>query len=91
MNLAFITISQFTVSEARARILGPADVYVKTGSTLSLTCLMSQSPHDLGTVSWYRANEVIIPSVVSKNDVKIDEKLRGIIVETEWSEVLTSR
>lgn len=41
-------------TEAKAHVLGPADLYVKTGSALSLTCILSQGPHDLGTIFWYK-------------------------------------
>lgn len=44
----------FSFTEAKAKILGPADLYVKTGSLLSLTCILSQGPHDLGTMFWYK-------------------------------------
>lgn len=41
-------------TEAKANILGPVDLYVKTGSLLTLTCILSQGPHDLGTIFWYK-------------------------------------
>lgn len=41
-------------SEAKAIILGQSDLYVKMGSKVILTCVISQGPHDLGTISWYR-------------------------------------
>lgn len=41
-------------TEAKAHVLGPADLYVKTGSSLMLTCVLSQGPHDLGTIFWYK-------------------------------------
>ncbi|XP_033336058.1 defective proboscis extension response 1 [Megalopta genalis] len=75
------------VIEARARINGSSDIYVKTGSILTLTCLMSQGPHDLGTVSWFRGSQPVVTSPHSENDV--DGKPR-ITVETEWSDALTS-
>jgi len=40
--------------EAKAIILGQSDLYVKMGSKINLTCVISQGPHDLGTISWYR-------------------------------------
>ncbi|XP_053593130.1 zwei Ig domain protein zig-8 isoform X2 [Microplitis demolitor] len=76
------------VVEPRAKIMGPSDIYVKTGSVLTLTCLMSQGPHDLGTVAWFRDNQPVMTSARSDND--IDQQPR-ITVETEWSEALTSR
>ncbi|XP_043790038.1 zwei Ig domain protein zig-8 [Apis laboriosa] len=76
------------VVEARARINGQADIYVKTGSLLILTCLMSQGPHDLGTVAWYHGSQPIVTSPHSENDVNGEPR---ITVETEWSDALTSR
>ncbi|XP_012171928.1 zwei Ig domain protein zig-8 [Bombus terrestris] len=76
------------VVEARARISGPSDIYVKTGSLLTLTCLMSQGPHDLGTVAWYRGSQPVVTSPHSENDVNGEPR---IAVETEWSDALTSR
>ncbi|EZA62243.1 hypothetical protein X777_00611 [Ooceraea biroi] len=78
----------FSVTEARARIIGPPDIYVKTGSLLTLTCLMSQGPHDLGTVAWYRGNDAVVTSPRSENDIDAEPR---IAVETEWSDALTSR
>ncbi|XP_043515024.1 uncharacterized protein LOC122531284 [Frieseomelitta varia] len=74
--------------EARARISGPPDIYVKTGSLLTLTCLMSQGPHDLGTVAWFRGSKPVVTSPHSENDVNGEPR---ITVETEWSDALTSR
>lgn len=76
------------LTEARARIEGKPDIYVKTGSPLTLTCMMSQSPHDLGTVAWYRGSQPVVTSSVSENDLYSDPR---IVVETDWSEALTSK
>lgn len=40
--------------EAKAVVVGPTDIYVKTGSEVILTCIVSQGPHELGTIYWYR-------------------------------------
>jgi len=86
---AFLLIAKLlSVAEARARIMGPPDIYVKTGSLLTLTCLMSQGPHDLGTVAWYRGNQAVVTSPRLENDVDTEPR---IAVETEWSDALTSR
>ncbi|XP_048512582.1 zwei Ig domain protein zig-8 isoform X2 [Athalia rosae] len=76
------------VVEARARIFGPADIYVKTGSVLTLTCLMSQGPHDLGTVAWYHGSHPVLASPPGSNDVALEPR---VAVDTEWSDALTSR
>lgn len=44
----------YIFSEAKAVILGPTDLYVKMGSIVTLTCVISQGPHDLGTINWHR-------------------------------------
>jgi hypothetical protein len=48
------------LSEAKAKILGPSDIYVKAGSAVTLTCMISQGPHDLGTIDWFKGEIVII-------------------------------
>ncbi|KAK0073943.1 hypothetical protein PV326_012912, partial [Microctonus aethiopoides] len=72
----------------RAKILGLPDMYVKTGSLLTLTCLMSQGPHDLGTVAWFRDNHPVVTSTRNDNDINTEPR---ITVETVWSDALTSR
>ncbi|XP_074095064.1 defective proboscis extension response 1 isoform X1 [Cotesia typhae] len=76
------------VVEPQAQIMAKGDIYVKTGSVLTLNCRMSQGPHDLGTVAWFRDNQPVVTSARSENDV--DQQPR-ITVETEWSEALESR
>lgn len=46
MNTLFI--------EAKAIIPGPSDIYVKQGSEVVLTCIVSQGPHELGQIIWLR-------------------------------------
>ncbi|XP_026476701.1 uncharacterized protein LOC113382677 [Ctenocephalides felis] len=75
-------------SEAKARILGPTDLYVKTGSAVTLTCVISQGPHDLGTMYWYRGPNIIEETVPHPND--LDTTAR-VSVTTEWTDGLTSR
>ncbi|KAL7294267.1 hypothetical protein TKK_0012283 [Trichogramma kaykai] len=76
------------IAEARARITGAADIIVKTGSSLTLTCVMSQGPHNLGTVNWYRGDSPVTTSILPDNDIETEPR---IMVETEWSDALTSR
>ncbi|KYM78235.1 hypothetical protein ALC53_11323 [Atta colombica] len=83
-----VTRRILSMKEARARILGQADIYVKTGSLLTLTCVMSQGPHDLGTVAWYRGSQAVVTSSRSENDIEMEPR---ITVETEWSDALTSK
>lgn len=41
-------------AELKARVLGPSDLYVKSGSEITLICKLQQGPHDLGTIYWYK-------------------------------------
>lgn len=69
-------------TESKAQIQGPSDLYVKTGSSVTLVCTISQGPHDLGTVFWYRDEHPIQSETHHKPRVTI---------ETEWSDTLTSK
>lgn len=55
---------------------------MKTGSSVTLICTISQGPHDLGTVFWYRDKDPIQPESHHKPRITID---------TEWSNTLTSK
>jgi hypothetical protein len=72
--------------EAKARIMGPADLYVKTGSSVSLTCVISQGPHDLGTVFWYRGSAIIHQPVLTTGQPQ-----PRVRIDTDWTDHLTSR
>jgi hypothetical protein len=50
--------------EAKASIAGPSDLYVKTGSLVKLLCSVSQGPHDLGIINWYRGEFCVIIIIV---------------------------
>uniref|UniRef100_A0AAG5D5U1 Ig-like domain-containing protein n=1 Tax=Anopheles atroparvus TaxID=41427 RepID=A0AAG5D5U1_ANOAO len=80
---------RLNVIELRARILGPSDIFVKSGSEITMTCVIQQGPHELGTVFWYKGNTLIEPAG-QENDIHTSEN-RRIIVETDWTDVLTSR
>lgn len=49
---------------------------------------MSQGPHDLGTVAWFRDNHPVVTSTKNDNDINTEPR---ITVETVWSDALTSR
>ncbi|XP_077287173.1 defective proboscis extension response 1 [Arctopsyche grandis] len=84
MSLAF----RLNVVEAKARILGPSDIYVKAGSAVTLTCTISQGPHDLGTIFWYKGTELVEPPIPHPNDLSETARIR---VDAEWTDALTSR
>ncbi|XP_075215366.1 inactive tyrosine-protein kinase 7-like [Lycorma delicatula] len=74
MSLAF----WLNVIESKATILGGSEVYVRRGSSVTLNCVISQGPHDLGTVFWYRGSSPLH----SGPHLQID---------THWTDGLTSK
>ncbi|XP_075168260.1 defective proboscis extension response 1 [Haematobia irritans] len=77
----------FNVVELKANIIGPTDLYVKSGSDINLTCKIMQGPHELGNIFWYKGLEIID---MSTNQNEIDSGTR-ITMENDWSDGLTSR
>ncbi|XP_046810977.1 uncharacterized protein LOC111690349 [Lucilia cuprina] len=77
----------FNVVELKATIIGPTDLYVKSGSDINLTCRIIQGPHELGNIFWYKGSEIID---MTTNQNEIDSGTR-ITVENDWSDGLTSR
>ncbi|KAI5709040.1 hypothetical protein M8J76_008767 [Diaphorina citri] len=69
----------FGPNEPKARILGAQDLYVKIDSSITLICEISQGPHSLGTVQWYKG---LTPITSSPPRVTVD---------ASWSEGLSSR
>ncbi|EDS32404.1 defective proboscis extension response [Culex quinquefasciatus] len=86
---------QLNVVEAKALILGPTDIYVKIGSAVTLTCIITQGPHDLGTIFWYRGTNIIKPTETHPNETSVAAAAAAypprISVELKWTEALTSR
>uniref|UniRef100_A0A1B0FN16 Ig-like domain-containing protein n=1 Tax=Glossina morsitans morsitans TaxID=37546 RepID=A0A1B0FN16_GLOMM len=74
-------------AELKANIMGPTDLYVKSGSDINLTCKILQGPHELGNIFWYKGNEIID---MTANQNEIDSGTR-ISVENDWTDGLTSR
>ncbi|XP_019866682.1 zwei Ig domain protein zig-8 isoform X2 [Aethina tumida] len=72
---------------AKARILGPSDLHVKAGSSVSLTCVINQGPHDLGTVFWYKGDDMLQPTLPHINNA--DTSL--LTIQNQWTDGLTSR
>ena len=48
-----------SVSAAQARIKEPEDVYVKKGSTISLTCTVNVQSTPPSSVSWHHGGSVV--------------------------------
>lgn len=43
-------------TEAKAEIQGPRELHVTLGSLVTLSCQVSQGPHELGTIHWFRGD-----------------------------------
>ncbi|XP_044264903.1 zwei Ig domain protein zig-8-like [Tribolium madens] len=84
MSLPF----RLNVIEAKARILEASDLHVKAGSLVTLTCVINQGPHDLGTVFWYKGSEIIQPAQPHVNDA---DTVSRVTVQNQWTDGLTSR
>ncbi|KAI8043756.1 hypothetical protein M5D96_005094 [Drosophila gunungcola] len=81
-----------TPPDAKAIIAGPTDLYVKVGSSVTLTCLVKQpttSAQDIGPIYWYRGPYILTPFVAHPNDAAID--LQRISMESTLAEKLQSR
>ncbi|KAH0949060.1 hypothetical protein HN011_004008, partial [Eciton burchellii] len=76
MNLAFM----LKVEAAQATILGPEDVYVKKGSTISLTCEVNVRSTPPSSVSWHHGVSV----------VDFDSPRGGVSLETEKTDTGTT-
>ncbi|XP_012347055.1 uncharacterized protein LOC100867495 isoform X2 [Apis florea] len=64
------------VAAAQAKILGPEDVFVKKGSTISLTCTVNVQSTPPSSVSWHHGGDV----------VDFDSPRGGVSLETEKTE-----
>lgn len=52
--LSFLLFLFFSFAELKAQILGQSDLYVKSGSQITIMCMLTQGPHDLGSILWYK-------------------------------------
>ncbi|XP_063979200.1 uncharacterized protein LOC135163575 isoform X3 [Diachasmimorpha longicaudata] len=80
MKLAF----ELRVEAAQAKIVGPEDVYVKKGSTISLTCTVNVQSTPPSSVAWHHGASVVdfdSPSVHHRG---------GVSLETEKTEAGTT-
>ncbi|XP_058121512.1 zwei Ig domain protein zig-8-like [Anopheles ziemanni] len=77
------------VIELRARILGPSDIFIKSGSEITIVCVIQRVPHELGLVFWYKGSS-LLESHTQENNVHPNDEGR-ITIETDWTDVLTSR
>ncbi|XP_037826551.1 uncharacterized protein LOC119614504 [Lucilia sericata] len=91
MSMAFRLNVIVTPPDAKASISGPADLYVKIGSAITLTCHIKQpsSAHDIGPIHWYRGPYILTPFVVHPNEAAID--MQRISMESKLGDKLQSR
>ncbi|XP_031785694.1 protein sidekick-2 isoform X3 [Nasonia vitripennis] len=71
LNLAFM----LRVEAAQARIKEPEDIYVKKGSTISLTCTVNVQSTPPSSVSWHHGNSVVdfdSPSIHRRGGVSLE-------------------
>ncbi|XP_035906745.1 zwei Ig domain protein zig-8-like [Anopheles stephensi] len=85
MSLSYV----LNVIELHARIQGPSDIFVKSGSEITMVCVIQQGPHELGTVFWYKGSTLVEP-LDQENDIHSGDRGR-ITIETDWTDALTSR
>ncbi|XP_016964540.1 fibroblast growth factor receptor homolog 2 [Drosophila biarmipes] len=92
ISMAFRLNVIVTPPDAKAIIAGPTDLYVKVGSSVTLTCLVKQpatAAQDIGPIYWYRGPYILTPFVAHPNDAAID--LQRISMESTLAEKLQSR
>uniref|UniRef100_A0A6P4EH76 Hemicentin-2 n=1 Tax=Drosophila rhopaloa TaxID=1041015 RepID=A0A6P4EH76_DRORH len=92
ISMAFRLNVIVTPPDAKAIIAGPTDLYVKVGSSVTLTCLVKQpatTAQDIGPIYWYRGPYILTPFVAHPNDAAID--LQRISMESTLAEKLQSR
>ncbi|XP_017059353.1 uncharacterized protein LOC108100115 [Drosophila ficusphila] len=92
ISMAFRLNVIVTPPDAKAIIAGPSDLYVKVGSSVTLTCLVKQptsTAQDIGPIYWYRGPYILTPFVAHPNDAAID--LQRISMESTLAEKLQSR
>lgn len=73
-------IPNFFLPDAQASISGPPEIYVKKGSTISLTCSINIHSNPPSSVLWYHGQSVI----------DFDSPRGGISLETEKTEAGTT-
>lgn len=59
LNCLFVCASSLVRIVSRARILGNAEIFVKSGSDINLTCVAQHSPEPPSFIYWYKEGRVI--------------------------------
>lgn len=52
-------LHRLDILDVQAKITGPEEIYVKRGSTISLTCIVDVQDIPPSNVTWYHAGAVI--------------------------------
>ncbi|KAJ6649548.1 Zwei Ig domain protein zig-8 [Pseudolycoriella hygida] len=87
LSMAF----RLNVVEAKATIQGPSDYYVKIGSSINLVCAVSQGPHELGSIYWYKGSLHLDPKNTRHPNEATYEQPNRVYIDNEWTDVLRSR
>lgn len=69
-----------TVEVQQARIEGPQEVYIQSGSTIKLTCLVNTHSDNVGAVTWYR----------DAHELDYDSPRGGVSIEIEKTPTRTT-
>ncbi|XP_053635666.1 irregular chiasm C-roughest protein isoform X2 [Cherax quadricarinatus] len=69
-----------TVEVQQARIQGPKEVYIQSGSTIKLTCIVNTHSENVGAVTWFR----------DTNELDYDSPRGGVSIEIEKTPAKTT-
>ncbi|KDR15047.1 hypothetical protein L798_10950, partial [Zootermopsis nevadensis] len=70
-NKMFITTT-FSLAVPKIEIMGESDIYVKTGSTVNLKCVITQSLEEPAYIFWYHDNERVLNYDPSTKDIRME-------------------
>lgn len=80
MDARYLSVRFLTcVTAAQATILGPEDVYVKKGSTISLTCEVNVRSTPPSSVSWHHGGAVVDFDSPRYKPQKLNSQLRSFV------------
>lgn len=61
---------------------------MKAGSSVTLTCIIKQGPHDLGTVFWYKGTDIIQPTQSHVNDAESAPRITIQVINFRISKMM---
>lgn len=62
----------FVVAVPKIEIIGESDIYVKSGSTVSLKCVITQSLEEPAYIFWYHDNERVLDYDRRLKDIRVE-------------------